>query len=96
MPNEDLIKIGTASVANGSQSVTGQGIEWSQVLEGDFFGVHVGLMVPIEGVAGNQITLAYPWPGTTQVGSVYAIQPKGDTIRFAERLRQVLISLGNE
>lgn len=96
MANEDLIRIGTATVQAGQNVVTGQSIEWSQVLEGDFFGVHVGLMIPIASVDGSTIKLAYPWPGPTQAAASYAIQPKGDTVRFAETLRQVLVNLSVE
>lgn len=91
MANEDLIRGGTASVDNGSTVVTGAGsTSWTVVREGDFFGAHVGLLVPIESVAPNAITLAYPWPGPTQNNAAYAIQPKGDTVRFMQRVAEMV------
>ena len=67
MANEDLIRSGTVSVEAGQQIVTGAGVSWANVREGDFFGAHVGLAVPIQSIAGSVITLAYAWPGATQV-----------------------------
>ncbi len=93
MANEDLIKIGTATVKSGSRTVTGQNVEWNQVLPGDFFGAHVGLMCPIEAVNGNIITLKYGWPGVSASASPYAIQPQGDVQRFQGRVRQLLEAL---
>ncbi|CAN7506968.1 SGNH/GDSL hydrolase family protein [Pararhizobium sp. LjRoot238] len=93
MANDDLIRSGTASVANGSLTVTGQTVAWTNVLEGDFFGAHVGLAVPIAAIAGSTITLAYPWPGATQTAIAYAIQPKGDVTRMQDRVRALLESL---
>lgn len=93
MANDDLIRSGTASVANGSVVVTGQTVAWTNVREGDFFGAHVGLAVPIATIAGSTITLAYPWPGATQVAAAYAIQPKGDVTRMQDRVRSLLESL---
>lgn len=90
MANEDLIRGGTASVENGSRTVTGIGVAWGNVLESDSFGAHVGLQVPIASVAGPILTLAYPWPGPSQTNAAYAIQPKGDPTRFGERVRQTL------
>jgi hypothetical protein len=90
MANEDLIKSGTATVKNGSRTVTGQNVEWSPVLPGDFFGAHVGLMCPIESVKDNVITLKYGWPGVSATAAPYAIQPQGDVQRFQGRVRSLL------
>lgn len=95
MANEDLIRGGTASVTNGQVAVAGQGVSWSSVIEGDFFGAHLGLAIPIAARAGNSITLAYPWPGPTQTAAPYAIQPKGDVTRFQDRVRQLIETLAN-
>ncbi|MBW9062366.1 phage tail protein [Rhizobium herbae] len=93
MANDDLIRSGTASVTNGQVSVTGQSVSWANVREGDFFGAHVGLAIPIAAIAGSAITLAYPWPGPTQNTATYAIQPKGDVTRFQDRVRVLLETL---
>lgn len=93
MPNSDLIRGGTASIAAGAVAVTGQLVSWSNVLEGDFFGAHVGLSIPIAAINGATLTLAYPWPGPTQNAAPYAIQPKGDAVRFAAAVRELLLQL---
>jgi hypothetical protein len=95
MANEDLIRGGTASVTAGQVTVTGQGVSWANVREGDFFGAHVGLAVPIAAIAGDAITLAFPWTGPTQAAAAYAIQPKGDVTRFQDRVRLLVESLAN-
>ncbi|CZT36243.1 pyocin knob domain-containing protein [Rhizobium sp. 9140] len=93
MANDDLIRGGTASVANGSKAVTGQNVSWTRVLSGDFFGAHIGLAIPIEAISGTSITLAYAWPGPSQTGAPYAIQQKGDVTRFQERIRLLVEGL---
>lgn len=95
MANEDLIRGGTASVTAGQLIVTGQGVSWANVLEGDFFGAHVGLAVPIAAIVGNVITLMYAWTGPTQVAAAYAIQPKGDATRWEGRIRALVEGLAN-
>lgn len=95
MANEDLIRGGTASVTAGQVAVAGQGVSWANVREGDFFGAHVGLAVPIAAIAGDAITLAFPWTGPTQAAAAYAIQPKGDVTRFQDRVRLLVESLTN-
>ncbi|WP_349433562.1 pyocin knob domain-containing protein [Pararhizobium sp. A13] len=95
MANDDLIRSGTASIANGQVAVTGQSVSWSNVRESDFFGAHVGLAIPIAAIAGSAITLAYPWPGPTQNAASYAIQPKGDVTRFQDRVRLLLETLSD-
>lgn len=93
MANEDLISGGTASIATGSKTVTGQNVSWARVMAGDFFGAHVGLAIPIEAVSGGTITLAFPWPGASQTDAPYAIQQKGDVTRFQERIRLLVEGL---
>lgn len=95
MPNDDLIRDGTASVTNGQVTIAGQGVSWGKVVEGDFFGAHRGLAVPIASIAGSTLTLAYAWPGATQAAAPYAIQPKGDVTRFQDRVRQLLEALAD-
>lgn len=93
MANEDLIRGGTVSVTSGQTAVAGSGVSWGNVREGDFFGAHVGLAIPIQSVDGPAIVLAYPWPGPTQNNAAYAIQPKGDVARFQDRVRSLLEQL---
>lgn len=94
-PNGDLIRDGVASVESGGRTVTGSGVVWSRVRDGDTFGAHRGLAVPIEANAAGVLTLAYDWPGPTQVNAPYAIQLKGDTTRFAPLVRELLETLSS-
>lgn len=95
MANDDLIRGGVASVTTGQVTVYGDGVSWANVREGDFFGAHVGLAVPILSIDGNIITLAYGWPGQTQLAAAYAIQPKSDVTRFQDRIRRLIERLSN-
>lgn len=90
MANSDLIRGGTVTVEADGVTVTGQGVSWASVREGDFFGSHRGLAVPIEKIEGNVITLAYPWRGPAQNAAPYAIQPKADAVRFAKTVRELI------
>ncbi|MEA3533735.1 gp53-like domain-containing protein [Rhizobium sp. CC-YZS058] len=90
MANADLIRGGTVTVDADGLTVTGQGISWGNVREGDFFGAHRGLAVPIEKIEGNVITLAYPWRGPAQIAGAYAIQPKADAVRFQATIRDLM------
>lgn len=65
---------GTVSVTAGSAIVTGSGTAWNlSLVQGGLFSCD-GLSVPILQVdSDTQLTIAYPWPGTTGSGKVYAI-----------------------
>jgi hypothetical protein len=87
-----VFKDGTASVANGSTSVDGQSLIWTQnVLPGDFFGVHKGYAIRIASVdSDTHLTLANPWPGATQTTAAYEIMLQSDNARVQETTRQLL------
>jgi hypothetical protein len=95
MANDDLIRGGTATVAGNGIEVTGQGVSWSNVREGDFFGAHRGLAVPIAAIVGSVLTLAYPWPGAAQTAAAYAIQPKSDAVRLSAAVRDLITTLSD-
>ncbi|MFT2213071.1 pyocin knob domain-containing protein [Rhizobium giardinii] len=90
-----VYKDGTASVSNGGIAVTGVGTLWaSAVLPGDFFGVHKGYAIRIASVESNTaLTLANPWPGTTQASAAYEIMLQSDMARVQESTRQLLQAL---
>lgn len=92
-----IITTGTASVANGGTAVTGAGAGWlSRVREGDNFGAHVGLSVPIQSVNNdNSITLSYPWPGVTQSNAPYAIAISSPGADVAASVRDLIEQLRN-
>ena len=67
---------GTASVTNGSATVTGSGTLWlANVTAGDSFTVAGdGVMYDVASVdSDTQVTLSVPYAGTTASGVVYAI-----------------------
>ena len=90
-----VYKDGTASVTNGGTAVTGQSTLFTNaVLPGDFFGVHKGFAVRIASVESNTaLTLANPWPGTTQATAAYEIMLQSDMARVQESVRQLLVLL---
>ena len=69
-------KTGTATVTNGSATVTGSGTLWlANVTAGDSFTVAGdGVMYYVASVdTDTQVTLSAPYAGTTASGAVYAI-----------------------
>lgn len=65
---------GTVSVTAGSAVVTGSGTAWDLFLiKGGLFSSQ-GIAIPILSVESDtQLTLGYPWAGSTATGQVYAI-----------------------
>lgn len=81
-------KTGKASVSAGSKIVTGTNTFWvGKVWPGDLFGTHRGVGVRIEAVADDALTLAYNWPGISQVETAYEIQLVPDAARVQEETR---------
>lgn len=66
---------GTVTVTEGSTTVTGAGTAWlANVDSGMIFGASTSEL-PVASVASDtSLTLAVPWPGSTQAGIAYAIQ----------------------
>jgi len=67
---------GTISVANGATSVTGSGVTWTAIREGDSLidpatGAR-GIIASIEDTSGA-LTLLDPWPGTSLTDDAYRI-----------------------
>ena len=67
---------GTISVANGSTAVTGSGVTWTAIREGDSLidpatGAR-GIIASIEDTSGA-LTLLDPWPGTSLTDDAYRI-----------------------
>lgn len=67
---------GTISVANGSTAVTGSGVTWTTIREGDSLidpatGAR-GIIASIEDTSGA-LTLLDPWPGTSLTDDAYRI-----------------------
>lgn len=88
---------GTATVAAGGTTVTGQGTLWKNAIyPGDFFGVHLGLAIRVlDVVSDTQLTLAKPWPGAAQTTAAYEIMLTPDLSRVRETTRKLLEELGN-
>ncbi|MCV0348446.1 MAG: hypothetical protein K5863_00085 [Nitratireductor sp.] len=90
---------GTASITQGQTVVTGQGTAWSQIVRpADDFGKHVGRPIPIASVdSDTQITLAFPWPGPTQVAAPYRVTFTPYHVVYRQMLQQImqLLSSGN-
>lgn len=70
-----IYNAGTASVELGSTTVTliGAGPIEQALRPGDRFGSHVGRPIRISAVGPGTVTLAYPWPGPSQVDGAYEI-----------------------
>lgn len=89
-------KIGTATVNNGSTSVTGSGTAWvaAGIRAGDHLFVN-GLFAEIASVQSNtSLTLVRGWPGSNANGQQYSIALIDDGQRSIASLNQVLQSLG--
>jgi hypothetical protein len=87
--------VGTATVNNGSTSVTGQSTNWltGGIIAGDYF-LAAGLLVPISAVTSNTaITLSDAWPGSTRTTASYKIVPASDAVRILTATRAVLTLL---
>lgn len=80
---------GTVSVAEDSDTVTGAGVLWSDIEEGDDFCCN-GLCVPIGSINDDldELTLKYPWPGATAGGLAYVIK-KSSWLRYDPALTQI-------
>ncbi|MCV0396969.1 MAG: hypothetical protein K5872_08825 [Rhizobiaceae bacterium] len=95
MALQNWYAFGSASVSNGSTTVTGHNTGWGDgtgaVRAGDRFGTHVaGGGVRIVSVADEELTLAYPWWGATQVDAAYEIEIVPDRSRVQETSRRLL------
>ena len=89
--------VGTASVSNGSTTVTGQNTNWLSggIIPGDYV-LAAGELVPILTVNSNtSITLTDGWPGTTRATDSYKIIPASDAVRVLTATRAVLSLLLN-
>jgi hypothetical protein len=95
--------VGTATVSNGSVTVTGQGTYWmsddpklSPLRAGDLFGTHVGIAIRIDTVVSDtELTLAHEWPGDSQTAAPYEIQLTPRIVGAQEATRRLLMSLAN-
>ena len=84
---------GTISVANGSASVTGSGVTWSSVREGDTLrDPATGVGVPIASIedTNGALTLLYAWPGTSLSDDAYIITYDSPSRRSAVTLAATL------
>lgn len=92
-----VYKDGTATVNNGSTTVTGQNTLFiNSVLPGDFFGSSQGVWVRIASVDSNTtLTLAHEWPEATQTAAPYEIMLQSDNARMQETSRQLLTTLSS-
>jgi hypothetical protein len=95
--------VGTATISNGSVTVTGQGTYWmsddpklSPLRAGDLFGTHVGIAIRIDAVVSDtELTLAHEWPGESQSDAPYEIQLTPRIVGAQEATRRLLMSLAN-
>lgn len=96
--SDNYYSAGTASVVNGSATVTGTGTSWKTwgLLAGDTFCLG-GLIVPVASVdTDTQLTLAYNWPGGTVSGAVHDVlytSPRRSGADIMARVRELLATL---
>src|SRR5437016_965533 len=78
---------GTITVVNGSKAVSGIGVVWQDIKEGDTLNCAgaTGFIDTITGVNLDQGTLKTNWEGTSQAGHGYAIL-KTSPLRFDKSL----------
>ncbi len=88
-----LYSTGTVSVANGSTAVTGTGVTWSSVREGDTLRDPAtgafAMIASIESTSGA-LTLLWPWPGTDLSDDAYIITYDSPSRRSAVTLSATL------
>lgn len=99
MAGETYYNTGTATVANGSTAVTGNGTSWvtAGYQAGDYFAAN-GLSVRIAAVPTNtSITLASGWPGTALSSSSYELRLTPTHARLSASVNSLiaLLSGGN-
>lgn len=98
MPLGDIYSTGTISVTNGSTAVTGSGVLWTDVIEGDDIYCN-GLVGTIDsvGMYYDEITLKAPWQGSTDGSATYYIIKKSwnryDPAITQSKLREYLTAL---
>lgn len=68
-------RTGTIAVTNASATVTGTGVDWSDVSEGDALHAPDGAIYEIASVTGSTLALVDTYAGSTASGQAYAIQP---------------------
>jgi hypothetical protein len=88
---------GTASINANETTVTGQGTTWLTMglQAGDIFWAG-GLSCRIAAVVSNtQLTLAFPWPGSTRTAANYEVRYTPDMQRALASTREVLDKLTN-
>lgn len=69
-----FIDAGAVTLAAGSQTVTGAGVDWSSVSADDAFqGPDGRLRRVLSVVSSNQLTLAHAWDGADVSGASYTI-----------------------
>ncbi|WP_262522688.1 gp53-like domain-containing protein [Agrobacterium tumefaciens] len=94
---------GTATVAVGSRTVTGEDAGWltevaglTPIKVGDKFGIHVGRPIVIEQIISDtELLLADDWPGPAQTDAPYKVELTSPTIAAVEAMRRLLASLSN-
>jgi hypothetical protein len=88
---------GTASINANETTVTGQSTTWltTGLQAGDIFWAG-GLSCRIASVVSNtQLTLAFPWPGSTRTAANYEVRYTPDAQRVLASTREVLDKLTN-
>ncbi len=97
MPLPSTYSTGTASINANETTVTGQGTTWltTGLQAGDIFWAG-GLSCRIAAVVSNtQLTLAFPWPGSTRTAAAYEVRYTPDAQRVLASTREVLDKLTN-
>lgn len=89
--------VGTATLTNGSATMTGQGTSWLTTTNpGDNVIGHYGQVGTVLSVNSNtSITLIKPWQGTTQTALSYEIRFLSDVVRMQATTRALLDKLTN-
>lgn len=97
MPITSVYDLGTVTVTQGSNQVTGTGVNWTGagLREGDMFWC-AGLTVRIESLVSNtEILLAHDWPGSSGSNVPYEVHYTADTGRVLAKSTQLLNEFEN-
>ena len=82
---------GTVTVTNGSATVTGAGVIWTDVIDGDTLqvGTTQAFVLSVN-TALDQLTLKAPWAGTSAAGAAYMIL-KNSWLRYDPAITQTVL-----
>lgn len=94
---DQIWKIGTVTVENGSAAFTGTGTGWQTALVTGGILIKAGVAAAIESIDGEEEgTFAQPWSGASGTGVYAIVRETAEAVRAAwtnDRLAQILVRM---